>query len=206
MPKNPYLSIHGGRYFVYGDGESYLELLEVATHLSKINRFAGATNVPYSVAQHSMVVADILLDWKLGPHTALHGLLHDAHESVTSDIPTPFQVRVAQLAGFDVIEMAKKELDDAIMPAFGIAWPPKAAVAKAVKHADRIALIGEVLSPMLFPTRPPWIEDYAKYHEISLEQVGRFVVTDVYGHERARDAFQAYGWQLITEAGNVAAA
>lgn len=70
---------------------------DIAVHLSRINRFAGACR-PYSVAQHSVAVAYMAVavgqalhtPWSLG-EALREGLLHDAVEYVTGDIPSPIK-------------------------------------------------------------------------------------------------------------------
>lgn len=68
---------------------------DIAVHLSRINRFVGACR-PYSVAQHSVAVAYMSVavgqalhtPWTLG-EALREGLLHDAAEYITGDIPSP---------------------------------------------------------------------------------------------------------------------
>ena len=59
------------------------DITEIADHLSKINRFLGATRVPYSVAEHSVRVVELL-----PPELQLAGLLHDASEAYLGDMPS----------------------------------------------------------------------------------------------------------------------
>lgn len=119
---------------------------DIATHLSRIPRFVGATNRPLSVAQHSVVVAYIsaaLVD--TSPTVPLHlsgalrsemireGLAHDFAEYLTGDVPTPLKRMVPD---FKVIE---HKIDSAIRRELGLAkgMPP------LVKTADTIALLLE---------------------------------------------------------------
>lgn len=62
---------------------AYDLLCDIALSLSNMNRAAG--RFPWSVAQHSLLVARML-----PPELVLEGLLHDAHEAITGDIPTPW--------------------------------------------------------------------------------------------------------------------
>jgi uncharacterized protein len=66
-----------------------IHIRDIAHHLALINRFNGATETPYSVAQHSVLVADLLLAKKQPAHVCLWGLLHDAHEAYLGDLTTP---------------------------------------------------------------------------------------------------------------------
>lgn len=65
---------------------------DVAHHLSLINRFTGALNRPYSVAQHSLVVVELL---KQAGHTdpalLLQAAVHDAAEAYVGDVAAPLK-------------------------------------------------------------------------------------------------------------------
>ena len=64
--------------------------IEVIAHsLGQINRFTGHASRPYSVAEHSVLVCDILAGMGHGPHAQLAGLMHDAHECVCGDVASP---------------------------------------------------------------------------------------------------------------------
>lgn len=71
-------------YPMTGAGE--IELSDIAGALSKMNRYAGHTKVPYSVCQHAINCARVApAQWKLW---ALH---HDDPEYVLTDIPRPMK-------------------------------------------------------------------------------------------------------------------
>ena len=59
---------------------------DIAHHLSLVCRFGGAVRTHYSVAQHSLIVADIL-----PPRLKLRGLLHDATEAYVGDMVRPLK-------------------------------------------------------------------------------------------------------------------
>lgn len=61
----------------------------LAHHLALINRFTGATYRPYSVAEHSLLCADIAAMRGLPVSAQLACLMHDAHEAITGDASTP---------------------------------------------------------------------------------------------------------------------
>jgi hypothetical protein len=63
-----------------------IDLADVALGLSQMPRYAGQTNRPYSVAQHSLLVA------QLCPEFTLYSLLHDAQEAFLCDLPTPLKL------------------------------------------------------------------------------------------------------------------
>jgi hypothetical protein len=61
----------------------------IARSLSKICRYAGACPLFYSVAEHSVMVADRLWALTRSHRAARAGLLHDAVEILIGDIPAP---------------------------------------------------------------------------------------------------------------------
>lgn len=110
----------------------------IAAHLAKLCRFGGAASSHYSVAQHSIVVAE-----QLPPHLRLYGLLHDAHEAVIGDITSPVAAALAALAGRTAL-LALKDLQDvAIHQAAGLPWPPPEESARLIHEADMRALATE---------------------------------------------------------------
>ena len=62
---------------------------EVAHALAQINRFTGHARRPYSVAEHSMLVATIAAGEGASPVQQLAALLHDAHEAYVGDLASP---------------------------------------------------------------------------------------------------------------------
>lgn len=73
--------------------EAQLDLADIAHHLAQLNRFTGACMRPYSVAEHSLLVVEIMeRDLRVSFAGALlAGLLHDAHEAYTSDLSSPMK-------------------------------------------------------------------------------------------------------------------
>lgn len=62
---------------------------EIAHSLAQINRFTGHASRPYSVAEHSLLVADLALGAGASASVQLAALLHDAHEAYAGDVSTP---------------------------------------------------------------------------------------------------------------------
>ena len=76
-------------------------IADIAHHLSQINRYTGAARRPYSVAEHSLLVSDIL-ERECGerdPCVLLAALMHDAHEAYTQDLSTPAKQAVGAAWG-----------------------------------------------------------------------------------------------------------
>jgi 5'-deoxynucleotidase YfbR-like HD superfamily hydrolase len=67
-----------------------VRVADIAHSLARINRFSGHTlGEPYSVAHHSMLVADILASWGCPVAIVREGLLHDAPEAYYGDTVSP---------------------------------------------------------------------------------------------------------------------
>lgn len=116
---------------------SRVTVLDIARGLAKINRFAGQTPVPYSVAQHSVLVGRLLTRRYGNPCAGLVGLLHDAHEAFMSDIPKPAKNWMDEGAG--AVSSLEKELDDMICASLGVGYLPDYADTTDVKGADEEA-------------------------------------------------------------------
>lgn len=64
-----------------------ITLIDIAAGLSRQFRFNSLTVLPYTVAQHSVIVSRICKN----PKAQLLALLHDASEAYLHDIPTPIK-------------------------------------------------------------------------------------------------------------------
>ena len=111
--------------------------LEIAHCLSIVNRFAGNTLLPISVAQHVCLVAE-----RVPIQFRLHALHHDDHEMITSDIPRP----VKRWLG-ENIRSLERNIDQAIFKRFGIVATEESY--KAIEQAE-----GEVLAMEFRDFRP----------------------------------------------------
>jgi hypothetical protein len=123
---------------------------DLAHHLANVNRYNGACTAPYSVAQHSVHVAEWLAEHVgLAPLGAAEfgmeerntaesnivkwGLLHDASEAYVSDICGPIKPFI----------MGYKEIEDQLLVAvaqrFALPWPEDS----FVKYADKAVFASE---------------------------------------------------------------
>jgi hypothetical protein len=133
---------------------------DIAIQISRLNRFCGATRLPYNVAQHSVHVVQIVRHITPTDYAAhLWAILHDAHEAFTGDVTTPFQQAIKLLlptGWLDPIKVIQHRLDQAIAERFGISWDVVLEVRPIVQRADLIALATEKVQ--LMATEPaPWI-------------------------------------------------
>lgn len=114
-----------------------IEIEDIAHGLARVARWNGQTKGEYafSVAQHSLIVTDILADIQpgFGPQQLCAGLLHDAAEYVIGDLISPFKAAI----GLDY-----KAFENRLLKAIHCRFAldnVDAAVAAEIKHADRIA-------------------------------------------------------------------
>jgi 5'-deoxynucleotidase YfbR-like HD superfamily hydrolase len=120
---------------------------DIAWSLSRLARFNGHTiqALPYSVGQHSIVVAyeAVAVLLKLNPKAtrqeqariALLGALHDAAEAYTGDVSGPLK-KIPEFR--PIIKKLENKIQDAIYEALKIA-PPTEHEEHIVKQGDLIA-------------------------------------------------------------------
>ncbi len=73
-------------------------LADIARSLSRLARYLGHTRQFYSVAQHSVIVSNLV-----EPEHALKGLLHDASEAYLGDVVSPLR-RTAAMGAYRAVE------------------------------------------------------------------------------------------------------
>lgn len=105
----------------------------MARALSNTARFGGNTFFRYSVAQHCVLVSEIMEFLAVG--NPMEGLLHDGVEHVLQDIPSPYK-HMEQLNGYRSVE---QWLDWHLRKQFNLPEQPT----KEMKWADSIALFVE---------------------------------------------------------------
>ncbi|MEW6648186.1 MAG: hypothetical protein AB1450_13385 [Pseudomonadota bacterium] len=111
---------------------------DIAHALSRIQRFGGHTNVPYSVAQHSVLVAEIAHRLYPSPDGLLErqALLHDAQEAYLGDMVHPLKTIPSVANAWNWLEA---QMARVIHLALGVQRPDQAATQR-VHHCDRLAL------------------------------------------------------------------
>lgn len=90
---------YSGRFVEVGPTGEVPTLADIALALSRLPRFAGHTRRWWSVLDHSLYCYHLALDYSYAMGLSGFGrrsltmaaLLHDAHEAVTADVPSPFK-------------------------------------------------------------------------------------------------------------------
>jgi hypothetical protein len=149
----PWLQTFNGRAFPLIDPDpSDVCFEDIAYALAHVNRFCGHAGA-YSVAQHSIVVAD-----QLRPEWRVYGLLHDAHEAFLCDVPTPLKKAIGGNMRTGLWGLSDA-IDKAILRAADLCYPVPQEIAEAVHIADVRALVTERRDLMREPPRS-WGEPY----------------------------------------------
>lgn len=124
-----YIQTLSGQHFNYRNIQpENIVIDDIATALSHTCRFAGHLPEFYSVAQHSVLVSQLVPD-----EFAMEALLHDASEAYCCDIPSPLK---ALLPDYQCIEIY---VDSVIRQKFGL----PVIHSDPVKYADLVMLATE---------------------------------------------------------------
>jgi 5'-deoxynucleotidase YfbR-like HD superfamily hydrolase len=130
--------LSGRRLDILNPSPFDVEIEDIAHGLARVARWNGQTRggVTFSVAQHSVLVAEILslLDPAAPARWKLFALLHDAPEYVIGDMISPFKAALG-----DVYREVEARLAQAILLRFSLSPNPAAALARMTKKADRVS-------------------------------------------------------------------
>ena len=137
MEPGPFIqTVSGRRVNPFEPNPDDLEIGDIANALANQCRFGGHCFPYLSVAQHSCVVADLILERGGSAEEALWALLHDASEAYLVDLPHPIKHR-SELGR--LYAEAEKPLQEAIIARFGLSADAPA----ALKPLDRAVLATE---------------------------------------------------------------
>jgi hypothetical protein len=132
----PYLQTVSGRWVNPFDPDpEQLDAGDIARALGNQCRFGGHSRVFYSVAQHAVIVSQLVEERSGDTEDAFAGLMHDAAEAYLGDMPHPIKHRSALGATF---RAAEAHLEQVIRKRFRI----KADVPE-IKVVDRALLATE---------------------------------------------------------------
>lgn len=131
------IQTHGGHTF---DPKSrvisQIDIFDVSHALSNLCRFAGHCRSFYSVAEHSVLVANIIEKFWPDDHAAIRaGFFHDATEAYVVDLPTPIKVLLPDYT--DIEDKIATDIESEFQVEFG------SEIATKVKFADMVALATE---------------------------------------------------------------
>lgn len=143
-------SYMGHKIFPLGHGPDEapfgtIDIRDIAHQLSQTCRFRGACKPSYTVAEHSVRIAMVLLGRGRERSVCLAGLLHDATEAYLADVPSP----VKYLPEMRAYRELEQRLNAEIMAAFDVPWP----LPPEVEDLDRKILPYEALCTL--PNRHP---------------------------------------------------
>ncbi|MCB8836040.1 HD family hydrolase [Aurantimonas sp. VKM B-3413] len=127
-----------------------IEISDIAHGLARVARWNGQTrgDCAFSVAQHSLIVEQIVAGHEPDPRWRLAALLHDAPEYVIGDMISPFKT----VLGGDY-KSVEKRLQAAVHLRYGLPASLPAPVVKAIKAADQVSAYFEATLLAGFETR-----------------------------------------------------
>jgi hypothetical protein len=126
-----WISVYTGRqYYPIDPRASEVDILDIAHSLSLLCRYNGHCDRFYSVAEHCIHVS-----YAVPEEYALEGLLHDAAEAYTSDVPRPLKY-CDDLTLFREVEDKNNRV---IAEKFNLPYPESS----VVKHFDSRMLCNE---------------------------------------------------------------
>jgi len=138
--------VTGGKYYPFDPRPEEVDIVTIAHHLATRGRFNGATQHPtderrihYSVAEHSVYVAQYV-EFELGrPDLALTALLHDGAEAYNGDLIRPLKYSEEFRKPFERVETLN---ETAVARRFGIPFP----YPPEIKIADNAVGLAELLT------------------------------------------------------------
>ena len=132
----PYLQTVSGRWVNPFDPDpDQLDIGDIARALANQCRFGGHCRVFYSVAQHSVIVSELVEQRGGDAEDVFAALMHDASEAYLGDMPHPLKHRSPLGAAF---KEAEEHLERALQAHFRIRDG-----VPAIKRADRALLATE---------------------------------------------------------------
>lgn len=147
MAKDWFIQTYSGKLVTLRNiRPSQIDMNDIAHGLSMKCRFSGQISKFYSVAEHSVNVATLLSDFPYSLQLA--GLLHDAHEFITPDVPTPIKNFMNKT---NAIFKIQEDIDVIIAERYKL---KKLLRAREVKTADLMMLYHE--KRILFPNQVNW--------------------------------------------------
>jgi hypothetical protein len=132
----PYLQTVSGRFFnPFEPDPAQIDIGDIARALANVCRFGGHCRSFYSVAQHSVIVSELVEQRGGDVEDVFAALMHDATEAYLGDMPHPIKHR-------SPLGEAFKQAEDHLQAVLGEHFNIKPGV-KEIKVADRALLATE---------------------------------------------------------------
>lgn len=132
---------------------------DIAHHLALINRYGGACPEPYSVAQHSVHVADLVWEFSGDPVWTLKGLHHDSAEAYIGDQRRPIKRRLSYLRSpyaLGTFEHLEESVLKTILQEFGLGGLPTTKQSQMIRDCDEALLTAE-MNTFFGKSRKHWV-------------------------------------------------
>ena len=123
-----YIATHSGIFYPFEVTPESVNIEDIAHALSLLCRYNGHCREFYSVAQHSVLVSELVPE-----QLKLKALLHDASEAYISDIPKPIKNEILQA------QILEDKISNAIFSAFNLT----PGLEPEIKRADLVMLLTE---------------------------------------------------------------
>jgi 5'-deoxynucleotidase YfbR-like HD superfamily hydrolase len=153
-----------------------ISLLDIAHGLALTNRYNGQTVRPYSVAEHSLLVVEILEREyaEHDPAVLLAALLHDAHEAYLGDMIAPLKAALQEIARrdgrtVDDYRRIETKMQTEVLSRFG-AYVTFSRHHQRIKRADLVAMATERRD--LLPSAGPTWTSLAKVQTVDWVHLG----------------------------------
>lgn len=151
MKREPWTETYSGhRFYILNPRARHLSIEELAHSLANLCRFNGHVRKFYSVAQHSVLVSQLVE--KHGKNAALWGLLHEVDEPYLGDLVTP----VKYALGYRKLKQISNRYIEAARVQFKLGPYPR----DVIKHADLVALVTEKRDLLSKRFMPGWLTDF----------------------------------------------
>ncbi len=153
-----------------------VRLADIAHSLAMTCRFNGHAKFHYSVAQHSLFVADLLPE-----PLRIYGLLHDAHEAYTGDMTRPVKRSLA-VGAYDAYSEMVARCERVVLDAFGL----------PLLSSEDGDLVVEADNRMLATERRDVMRSKLEWLNLDAEPLGDPIVP-----MRSEEAAHAFIWRIV---------
>lgn len=183
VPRGAYISTYTGLRFYLEEPEFRIE--DIAHALSMNCRYNGHVQRFYSVAEHSVLVSQIMQ--YLGMGNPLEGLLHDASEAYLSDVPAPFKQLLPDWQSID------RELERKIRAKYWLGEKTE-----GLKQADMMALFMEA-DVLLVSQGEDFLDPYdLRLKALTYSRTVPFFKVHAYSPNQAKHAFMKRYMELTS--------